>query len=119
MSLASNYNSTFTITRQTRDSVEDGTPIYVDSVVTVVGWFDELETRPLDEPFRGQSIPYTDRRALFMCDAGADLQQDDTGTILIGALDRGWWQVSVVRTAPTPSGAGHLEVQLQGVKESK
>jgi hypothetical protein len=119
MTLAANFNSTYTITRQTRTGTEDGTPIYGDSVVVVAGWFDELEVRTQDEPFRSQSIPYADRRAMFMCAANADIQQDDVGVVSIGGMDRGRWEVSVVRTAPTPGGAGHLEVQMQGAKESK
>ncbi len=120
MALSDNYNATFTITRQTRDGDDDGTPIYTPSVVTIVGWFDELETRTIEEPFRDQSIAFMDRRAMFMCDADSDIQQDDEGTMVLNdGLNRGFWEVSVVRTAPTPAGAGHLEVQLQGVKESR
>lgn len=119
MGLSDNYNAVFTITRQVKSGTEDGTPTYTPTPVLISGWFDELETRTIEEPFRDQSIPYADRRALFMCDAGADIKQDDEGTVVIGTQDRGTWMVSVIRTAPTPSGAGHLEVQLQGVKESK
>lgn len=119
MSLAANYNAVLTVTRETRAGTEDGTPVYTESTVAVTGWFDELEVRTVDEPFRDQSIPFSDRRALFMCDAGSDIQQDDTGTVVIGGIDRGWWMVSVVRTAPVPSGVGHMEIQLQGTKESK
>lgn len=119
MTLSANYNATFTVTRKTRTGTEDGTPVYSDSAVVITGWFDEIEVRTLDTPFRTESIPYADRRALFMCDAGADIQQDDVGTIDIGGQDRGKWEVSVVRTAPIPAGAGHLEVQLQGAQESR
>lgn len=119
MPLAINYNAVFTVQRLTRDSVEDGTPIYTEAPVDISGWFDELETRTLEESFRKESIPYADRRAMFMCDATADIQQDDKGTVVVGTLNRGTWEVSVIRTAPTPTGPGHLEVQLQGTKEGK
>ena len=118
MSLANNYNATATITRKTRTGNEDGTPIYTESNVVIAGWFDELDVRSFDEPTRDLSISYMDRRGVFYCDANADIQQDDECTINIGGIDRGAWQVSVIRTAPIPSGVGHLEVQLQGVKES-
>ncbi len=119
MPLSSSYNAVFTITRQTRSGTDDGTPIYTDSTVVVAGWFDEIESRPLDEPFRSESIPYTDRRALFMCDSTADVRQDDEGVVVIGGINRGTWAVSILRTAPIPSGVGHMEIQLQGTKESK
>jgi len=119
MALSDNYNATFTITRQVQSGNDDGTPIYTPTAVVISGWFDELETRTIEEPFRKESVPYADRRALFMCDAGTDIKQDDTGSVMIGTLDRGKWSVSVIRTAPTPTGAGHLEVQLQGTKESR
>lgn len=122
MPLASNFNAIFTIDRLTRSGEEDGTPLYAPSAVVVSGWFDELETRTIEEPFRSQTDPiaYADRRALFMCPTNADIQQDDVGTVVMtGAVDRGRWQVSLIRTAPTPLGAGHLEVQLQGPTESK
>lgn len=118
MALADNYNATFTIERTVRTGDDDGTPVYGTSQVIVAGWFDEIEVRSYDEPTRDQAIAFMDRRALFMCDAGADVQQDDVGVVAIGGMDRGEWQVSVTRTAPTPGGAGHLEIQLQGVKES-
>lgn len=122
MPLASNFNAVFTIDRLTRSGTEDGTPVYTESVVVVAGWFDELETRTIEEPFRGSNDPisYADRRALFMCLTNADIQQDDVGTVVMtGSVDRGKWQVSLVRAAPTPLGPGHLEVQLQGPTESK
>lgn len=118
MSLAANYNSVFTITRKTRTGTEDGTPIYAEASSAITGWFDEIDVRAFDTPTRDLSISFMDRRALFMCDAAADVQQDDEGTVTIGGVSRGKWQVSVIRTAPTPSGAHHLEIQLQGVKES-
>jgi len=122
MPLASNFNAVFTIDRLTRSGNEDGTPTYTENQVVVTGWFDELETRTIEEPFRSQTDPisYADRRALFMCAIDADIQQDDVGTVVMsGSVDRGRWQVSVTRAAPTPLGAGHLEVQLQGPTESK
>ena len=118
MSLQGNYNATITITRKTRSGTEDGTPIYSPSVVVVAGWFDAIDVRTMDTPFRDLNVAYVDRRALFLCDAGADIQQDDVGIIAIGGYDQGQWQVSDVRTAPIPGGVGHLECQLQGVKES-
>ena len=122
MPLASNFNAIFAIDRLTRSGSEDGTPLYTEGTVAVSGWFDELETRTIEEPFRSATdpIPYVDRRALFMCATNADIQQDDVGIVtMTGAVDRGRWQVSIIRAAPTPLGAGHLEVQLQGPKESK
>ncbi len=122
MPLASNFNAIFSIDRLTRTGEEDGTPTYAESIVVVSGWFDELETRTIEEPFRSQTAPisYSDRRALFMCPTNADIQQDDVGIVVMsGAVNRGQWQVSLIRAAPTPLGAGHLEVQLQGPKESK
>ncbi len=119
MTLAANYNAVFTIDRLVRSGTEDGTPLYTETPTDIIGWFDELETRTIEESARNESIPYADRRALFMCDATADIQQDDVGTMVIGTLARGKWEVSVIRTAPTPTGPGHLEVQLQGAKESK
>lgn len=118
MALADHYNATFTITRETRTGEEDGTPIYSPSQVIIVGWFDEIEVRSYDEPTRREAIAYMDRRAMLMCPADSDIQQDDVGVVNISGLDRGTWEVSVIRTAPTPAGAGHLEVQLQGTKES-
>lgn len=118
MTLAANYNATFTVTRKTRSGTEDGTPIYTESSVVISGWFDEIHARGYDEPTRDESIAYMDRRAVFFCNADADIQQDDVGTVSISGLDRGSWMVSILRTAPTPSGAHHLEVQLQGTKES-
>ena len=119
MALSDNYNATLTLTRQVKSGDDDGTPTYTPTEVVISGWFDELETRTIEEPFRKESIPYSDRRAMFMCDASADIEQDDMGGVFIGTMDRGKWMVSVIRTAPTPTGAGHLEVQLQGTKESR
>lgn len=122
MPLASNFNALFTIDRLTRSGEEDGTPTYSEDTVVVSGWFDELETRTIEEPFRSQTQPisYSDRRALFMCATDADIQQDDVGEIVMsGSVNVGKWQVSLVRHAPTPLGSGHLEVQLQGPEESK
>lgn len=118
MSLQSNYNATLTITRQVRTGTDDGTPVYGTQTVVVAGWFDEIDVRAFDTPTRDDVISYMDRRALFMCDAGSGIQQDDTGTIAISGYDSGYWQVSAVRTAPMPGGVGHLECQLQGAKES-
>ena len=118
--LSDRFNAVFTVTRQTRTGTEDGTPIYGTATHQVSGWFDEIEARPLDEPFRDQSVPYVDRRAMFLCAAGSDIQQDDEGTVALNdGTARGSWEVMVIRAAPTPSGAGHLEVQLQGAKEGK
>ncbi len=124
MPLASSFNCIFTIERLSRIPAgdEDGTPQYTEAPILVSGWLDELETRTIEEPFRSQTQPisYSDRRALFMCPVNADIQQDDVGTIVMtGSVDRGRWQVSLVRAAPTPLGAGHLECQLQGPEESK
>jgi len=122
--LDDNYNATFTMTRKTRSGSEDGTPTYSDSTVVVEGWFDELEVRAYDESSRDQSIAFADRRALFMCDATADIQLDDVGNMVVNVWDgstndRGRYEVSQIRTAPTPEGAGHLELQLQGAKETR
>lgn len=122
MPLASNFNAIYTIDRLTRTGDEDGTPTYSEDTVVVTGWFDELETRTIEEPFRSQTQPiaYSDRRALFMCPTDADIQQDDVGEMVMsGSVNAGKWQVSLIRRAPTPLGAGHLEVQLQGPEESK
>ena len=89
MSLQGNYNATITITRKTRSGTEDGTPIYSPSVVVVAGWFDAIDVRTMDTPFRDLNVAYVDRRALFLCDAGADIQQDDVGIIAIGGYDQG------------------------------
>lgn len=118
MSLQGNYNATFTLQRKVRTGTEDGTPLYSPTTVVVAGWFDAMHPRSYDEPSRDQTTAYMDRRGLLMCDADADIQQDDTGVIAIGGYDAGYYQVSVIRTAPIPGGVGHLEVQLQGVKES-
>lgn len=124
MSLTQNYNATITFRRETRTGDEDGTPIYDTADVTVRGFFDELETRTIEEPFRSQEVSYADRRALFMTMTLADIQQADKGTVVMDmpdgtTFDRGVWMVSVIRTAPRPSGPGHLEIQLQGTQESK
>ncbi len=124
MSLLQNYNATVTFARETRDGEDDGTPIYTRADVVVRGFFDELETRTIEEPFRKDSIPFADRRALFMTATLADIQQDDKGTVVMDMPDgstfpRGVWMVSVIRTAPKPRGPGHLEVQFQGTQESR
>lgn len=121
MPLASNYNAIFTIEREVKSGDEDGTPIFTTASHQVAGWFDGLETRQLNEPFRGDVDPisYMDRRALFLCDANANIRQDDEGTITIGGITQGRWQVSDIVPAPIPSGVGHLEVQLQGPKEGR
>ncbi len=119
MALRDNYNATVTITRQVKSGDDDGTPTYTPTDVVISGWWDELEVRTIDEPFRKESVPYTDRRALFMCDADSDIKQDDQGSVVLSGFDRGKWMVSVIRPAPTPSGVGHLEVQFQGTKESR
>ncbi len=119
MSLSDHYNATFTVDRLTKTGSDDGTPIYDNNPVLISGWFDGLETRGIYEPFRDESTPYADRRALFMCDVDSGILLDDQGTIQVGALDAGAWMVSVINSAPIPGGVGHLEVQLQGTEEAR
>lgn len=124
MSLQANYNAVFTIDRLVRIGDEDGTPLYDTTTVAISGWFDEIEVRGMDEPRREENPPYSDQRALFMCNVDSGIQQDDAGIMVLSlpggaTLSRGRWQVSLLRTAPIPAGAHHIEVQLQGLKESK
>lgn len=125
MSFGSLTNAVFRITRKERAGDEEATPTFSTNVLDVRGWFDEPAARPYDTAFRSQSVPYQDRRAVFMYEPDADVLQRDEGEILLdgpggeATISTGRWMVEVVRSVPQPGGIAHYETQVRSIQEGR
>lgn len=117
------FNSVLRVERQTQIGDEDGTPITEMGIIEIPGWFDEpLAGMKAAISSRDGMIPTALRRAVFLCDAHADIKTRDEGTILVGGptgINAGRWTVAKDELVPVPGGYSHREWGLEQSEETR